>query len=224
MAKINDYIYNFLADFKNNYKALSGDIYRATSGSSGLADMRYNSFSPESDLMYPSNRISEFIADEEHCIENTFKGISLYEKETPTKKFFDIIGQNPLLNLLYPERDNMRYDFPPPPDSMKVFCSQYDALKSLLYCTLKSHDNIRPEYKNIILLIYDSGNGPLHVRVNSKDVVLENNFDNFYFLNELPVQVINPDYGKNFVFLAIFEFENYAEFTSLNTLNSIPGF
>ena len=223
MAKINDYIYNFLADFKNNYKALSSDIYHTTS-SHGLADMRYNSFLPESDLIYPSNRISEFIADEEYCIENTFKGIPLYEKETPIKKFFDIIGQNPLLNLLYPERDNMRYDFPPPPDSMKVFCKQYDALKSLLYCTLKSHDNIRPEYKQVLLFIYDTGDGSVHIKVNGKDIVLKNTLDNFYFLHELPVQITNPDYGKNFVFVAVFEFENYAEFTSLNTLNSIPGF
>jgi hypothetical protein len=223
MAKINDYIYTFLSDFKNNYKLLREDVY-SIQNKYGLSDMHYNSYSPESDLIYPCNRISDFVPDEENCVENTFKGVPLYEKETQSAKFFNIVNQNPLLNLLYPERDNMRYDFPEPPDNMKEFCKQYDALTTFMYSSMKPHKSIRAEYRHIVLLIYDNGPGPLAVTSNGLTVELQTNFDSFYFLHDSSCEIINPYYEKNFVFLGVFEFENYAEFTSLNTLNSIPGF
>lgn len=223
MAKINEYIYNFLSDFKTNYSLLKNDIYNIQNNY-GLADMHYNNYSPESDLIYPCNRISDFVADVENCPENTFKGIPLYQHETQATKFFDVVNQNPLLNLLYPERDNMRYDFPEPPDSMKEFCKQYKAMTTFMYSSMKSHKSIRPEYKHIILLIYDKGDGPITIRSNGIEATLNENFNSFYFLHDTPCEIINPFYEKNFTFLGVFEFENYAEFTSRNTVNSIPGF
>ena len=211
-AHIKEFYQTFVQEYKQITAAKNSML------SNGYTESHYNDASPTSNLLYPSNRNFRYKRDYESTNKNKFIGIPLYSKENATSKFFDHVNKNPILNLAFPEKDNLNYNTPTKHEYFKTLCNRFDSLTDLNYISLSTNDEIRFEFKKIALLILDTPrrksvttNKYFTIKVNEEEFKFRDQFNALYFLSDAPISIYNPYYPNLFVYAARFEFENYSK-------------
>lgn len=224
---IDNYIDAFYLDFINNYTKFSEDAVKLIAANNGYDDFQWNTWWPESELMYPSNRQLDF--RETNKPEDHFQAINLNSNcQKNLIKFYKITSNNPILNSYFDIGDHVRStevhrDFKS--EFTLKFASKYDHLTTIAYGSLRDHAYIYNEYKQILLLILDTDLAPdsYVIKKNNVEVArLSNKLDKAVVLMDAPFS-IQPSAAKKLVFtpsakkvmdtnkffLFAFEFEEY---------------
>jgi hypothetical protein len=210
------YINSFYSDFLKEYENIERE--KSLVEQEGFSELHYNTVSPSSNIIYPSNKNFYYKRDDYHTEQNKFMGIELYTKENNTIKFFKIVNRNPILNIMFPEKDNINIKYTE--NNLKAyfnnFCSKYEFLTDFGYVSPSSNNNIRFESKKINLVIMDTNieNNSLTFKIKDQLYNLNKKFEAMYFLSDEKIEINNPLYEKAFVYGVRFEFNDYKQLLS----------
>jgi hypothetical protein len=209
-AYIKDFYQNFIHEYKSINAAKNSML------DMGYNECHYNDISPASDLIYPSNKNYFYKRDHETTNQNKFIGTHLYTKESTTSRFFDHVSKNPILNLIFSEKDNFNYKMPTKHEYFKTFCNKFSYLTDLYFVSPSTCHEIRFEFKKITLLILDTPrrksittNKYFTIKIHDEQYQLKDQFNAMYFLTDTPISILNPYYPNLFMYAARFEFEKY---------------
>ena len=101
---------------------------------------------------------------------------------------------------------------------MTRLCSQFEYLTDLTYASHSTHNEIRPAFKKINLVIVDTPkrraittNKFVTIQIGENIFQLKDRFDAIYYLTDRPISIFNPYYKHIFAYVATFEFESYSK-------------
>jgi hypothetical protein len=204
------YIEKFYCDFINEY--LNIEKEKDIIQSQGFSELHYNTVSPYSDLLFPSNKNFFYKEDTQFTEQNNFIGLELYTKENNTMKFFNTVNKNPILNLMFPEKDNLKSTNFRINEYFKTFCSKYNFMTDFSFVSPNTHNNIRFEYKKLHLIIMgtDLERNYLEIKLKKQNFNLSKKLQAIYFLSDDKIEIINPAFKNAFIYGARFEFDDYS--------------